>query len=541
MNKLGADFSDKEKQIFANIELINSTILHGIGMDIVIISTTSSFQEEFWQNRLESTRGQIINEDAIVLAVHEDWYGGAGNGLGTLYAINKAISKAEETFNIDVLAKIQEGASVGLYHTAGKGTRLAPLPGSENNNKPGVKLPGLIFINDEAKPITILEAVIKQTSIYASSRKGRISVFWGDQIFIPCIDVQYTPSHHADILCFLGPMPDENEWNERDLDKYGLITVDQNNNAAQVEKISFNTAEKLIKDGILGVENGVGVSLGSFSISSAMVAALLNEFSVDLVEKNTKLDADPHFWMPMTLDIETYLNIMEEKNESRENAAAHYNRMSGFKKQLLTEHPELGIFGAVDVGIESYWWDYGQVKYYLKNSLKAVDQNHEGEAIRKFYNFHKHIDHSTIGNDVMVDENSFIITSKIKKGSVKNSLLIGVKADEINVENCVIIKVTVPGINATGSLLYNITEEQKLDLDKGTVRADSYIPFASHYALTTNIDRDGGEDWNEVLSGNELSYENLFNLNKEVDISQAEKFSGMEHQRVACVIFETIW
>jgi len=215
--------------------------------------------------------------------------------------------------------------------------------------------------------------------------------------------------------------------------------------------------------------------------------------------------------------------------------------MSGFKKQLLTEHPELGIFGAVDVGIESYWWDYGQVKYYLKNSLKAVDQNHEGEAIRKFYNFHKHIDHSTIGNDVMVDENSFIITSKIKKGSVKNSLLIGVKADEINVENCVIIKVTVPGINATGSLLYNITEEQKLDLDKGTVRADSYIPFASHYALTTNIDRDGGEDWNEVLSGNELSYENLFNLNKEVDISQAEKFSGMEHQRVACVIFETIW
>ena len=26
---------------------------------------------------------------------------------------------------------------MAIYHTAGKGTRLAPLPGAENNNKPG--------------------------------------------------------------------------------------------------------------------------------------------------------------------------------------------------------------------------------------------------------------------------------------------------------------------------------------------------------------------------------------------------------------------
>ena len=28
--------------------------------------------------------------------------------------------------------------SAALFHTAGKGTRMAPLPASENNNKPGV-------------------------------------------------------------------------------------------------------------------------------------------------------------------------------------------------------------------------------------------------------------------------------------------------------------------------------------------------------------------------------------------------------------------
>lgn len=72
--------------------------------------------------------------------------------------------------------------SVGLYHTAGKGTRLAPMPGSENNNKPGVKLAVTADINGKPSPLTILESVVKQTGVYGKSRKGRLSVFWGDQV-----------------------------------------------------------------------------------------------------------------------------------------------------------------------------------------------------------------------------------------------------------------------------------------------------------------------------------------------------------------------
>lgn len=71
---------------------------------------------------------------------------------------------------------------MGLYHTAGKGTRLAPMPGSENNNKPGVKLAVTVDIDGKPSPLTILESVIKQTGVYGKSRKGRLSVFWGDQV-----------------------------------------------------------------------------------------------------------------------------------------------------------------------------------------------------------------------------------------------------------------------------------------------------------------------------------------------------------------------
>ena len=48
---------------------------------------------------------------------------------------------------------------MGLFHTAGKGTRLAPLPASENNNKPGVKLPVSVKTADgSAMPLSILES-----------------------------------------------------------------------------------------------------------------------------------------------------------------------------------------------------------------------------------------------------------------------------------------------------------------------------------------------------------------------------------------------
>ena len=61
---------------------------------------------------------------------------------------------------------LSEETSVAIYHTAGKGTRLAPLPGAEANNKPGVKLPGTVTIQGTPQPVSILESVIKQTGLY---------------------------------------------------------------------------------------------------------------------------------------------------------------------------------------------------------------------------------------------------------------------------------------------------------------------------------------------------------------------------------------
>jgi hypothetical protein len=109
--------------------------------DVTIICTTDDHQAAFWMSKLKSSDDS--SQFPMILAVSEDWEdpSGAGNGLGTLYAWKKAVQYASDMYNnqVDLTALLADGKiSAALYHTAGKGTRMAPLPASENNNKPGV-------------------------------------------------------------------------------------------------------------------------------------------------------------------------------------------------------------------------------------------------------------------------------------------------------------------------------------------------------------------------------------------------------------------
>lgn len=220
-------------------------------------------------------------------------------------------------------------------------------------------------------PMTILEAVIKQTSSYAKSRPGRLSVFWGDQVFVPTVPVEYEVTHHVDILCSLGPMPSEEEWREKGMDKYGLIAQSTSGDAAQVDKVDHSTAVGLLS--ALGEIAGVGVSLGSFSISSYILFGLLEEFKEELAAKKGKLDSDPHLWMPMTLNKRDYIQLMKQKEVSEEVAGIHHDRirhfLDKFNDSSVAKISPLGLFGAVNVGQNIAWWDYGQLKLYQRNAM----------------------------------------------------------------------------------------------------------------------------------------------------------------------------
>ena len=489
-----------------------------IGMDVIIVSTNSELQAAYWQQRLEAGNG-ICKEGALVLVVFEDWPGGAGNGLGTLYAIKKAAEKAQGLYSIDVLKMQADGASVALYHTAGKGTRLAPLPGSECNNKPAVKLPSLIQIGGEEKELTILEAVIKQTAIYAPSRKGRLSVFWGDQIFIPSVSVDYDARFHADILCKKMTMPDAIGWDEKGLDKYGLIAISPTGESSQVEKISHQQASDLITENKIAVEGGIGASIGSFSISENLLRELLNEFAEELEKKSGKLDTDPHFWMPMTLDLETYRQIMKSKNSDETFVDVHYQRMQNLKARL---DASLGCFSGIDIGETAYWWDYGLLPKYHEFNLKLLDDDAEAKAMRDFFGIENL---TTMDIDDIRITNSSCLSSKIKNSTIKNSIVINSVLHDVSCENALIINSRIHGLTAgKNALLYNVCAEN-LELGDSSVRADVYQDADTTHQFYTTLSRHGGDDWHEKLANNAMSYDELHKLNLQLDPSETEKLS----------------
>eukprot|EP00536_Pseudo-nitzschia_multiseries_P010821 jgi/Psemu1/243247/estExt_Genewise1.C_3450008 len=498
------------------------------------------------------TGGENESSDSIfplVIAVSEDWSGkgGAGNGLGTLYAWKKACAYAKNNCegSPDLETLLNEGSiSAALYHTAGKGTRMAPLPASENNNKPGVKLPF-------PKQITVLAAVVRQTGIYASSRKGRLSVFWGDQVFLPPgkENYLYTPSHHVDIMCTLlgDTAPTAEEWAEQGLDKYGVIAVLKESGdgkvaeAAQVEKVSHETATKML--GELGTIAQVGPSLGSFSVSAAILEGLCEEYSDELTKKEGKMDTDPHFWMPLTLPEDSYVQLMLQKDVDAATSKEHYQRMKTFSErfQKANESSTMGLFGAIDVGKDACWWDYGQLKLYSKNSLLLLeDENPESKLLRKFLDI---TDSPLSGvyapSDVMY-EHSYSFDCNIANGSVKDSLLSHVTACEINAEGAIIVNCVAPKITAgKGAIIYNIIGEKEIVAEEGKVMVSVANEDGSAMEICSRMELDGGKVWKELVEGNPLSFEQVRNNNMDANISQVDLKRRELYTLITEKIFQT--
>eukprot|EP00740_Mantoniella_antarctica_P006989 CAMPEP_0181355250 /NCGR_PEP_ID=MMETSP1106-20121128/3796_1 /TAXON_ID=81844 /ORGANISM="Mantoniella antarctica, Strain SL-175" /LENGTH=539 /DNA_ID=CAMNT_0023467971 /DNA_START=47 /DNA_END=1666 /DNA_ORIENTATION=- len=504
------------------------------GFDAVVVCTSNAAQEAWWQARLEATRGQAARADAIVVAVHEDWAAdGAGNGLGTLYAYTKARAKAAAAGH-DLDALLASGGTVGVYHTAGKGTRLAPLPGAENNNKPGVKLPSLVDVAGAAMELTILEAVVRQTGCYAPVRKGRCSVFWGDQIFVPSAGHAESGAHHADILAQMGPMPSEAAWKAKGLDTYGLIAVNAEAEAAQVEKVSYDTAKELLKT--FGEVTSVGPSLGSFSLSGEMLTCLLEEFKGEIAGKEAKMDSDPHFWMPLTLSRDAYCRVMVSKEETEAAAGAHHDRMAAFKKTLLAAHPGRGVLGAIDVGDGCYWWDYGQLRLYQKNNMLAMDDSEEAAALRDYLKIPAGGIQDSKVDGVAITGNSLVLASNIASGSVHHTIASHVTTGKCEANGCMLINVTARSIKATNCIIYNVVDDSEggLVLPDGAVHTNVFVPGRpAPLVQTSSVTTDGGKVFKVKMTPNPFSFSDVYKMNQTTDVEKAYAMGAEAHANLA--------
>lgn len=451
------------------------------GMDVIIVSTNSMRQKEFWEEHLNSTREFILKPNAKIIVIYEDWPGGAGNLLGTLYAFMMAQKE------IDLMAIMAEGGSVAIYHTAGQGKRLWPLTGSEEGNKAAVKLPQIYYKQNKKLLITILESIIKQTSIYANSGQGRLSVFWGDQIFIPALAPPKNLTSHIVSFVMKIAIPEMNMWEQKKLGNYGIFMTKGDGNSLLSEKVDFETLQMLI--GYYHARDKIGLNLGCFSLSLDILKLLLMEFEEELKSKKSRLDTDSHLWMPLTHDASIYTYLMQQKNVSEDESLTHFQRIAKLK-----QHIEGQLYAGVDIGSQSDWWDYGTIQSYYMNQMKLLQNDPEADRMRAFF-------------QIVSVTNPLLIDCDIKQLNAKNSVLIGVKADMIDSIDSVLCDVQSPEIHATRSLLYHIHDDKTITSPENGVQADVQNPITHAKArFKTTLLRDGKEDWAIRLNGNGFSY-----------------------------------
>ena len=420
------------------------------------------------------------------------------------------------------------------------------------------KLPVCHKLSDGTyEPITVLEAVVRQTGIYAASRAGRLSVFWGDQIFVPTSPFEYTPTHHVDIMCTLEEdPPTEKVWKDKGLDKYGVIAVSggKSGDAAQVEKVDHATAMRMLKN--LGDIAQVGPSLGSFSVSASILEALCEEFKTELDAKDGKLDTgmfatvccnifadakrlcanflsnlylspDPHFWMPLTLPQEEYISLMSQKGVEDDESRAHHVRMTKMKDAFLAANSDLGLFGAVDVGSSACWWDYGQLKLYITNNTKLSEEGDDADLLRRFFGVTSRTMNSEVSG-VTIDGSACVFSCKATSGSVgANATMASVEAEEFQIgENAIVVNCAAKKIVAgKGAVLYNLVSESEdgIVAEDGDVIVSVTDTEGSSMLLKSKIDVCGGQAWKKVLDGNSVSFEEVHKQNRDTDISAIEK------------------
>jgi len=490
----------------AIVEKMKTVVRRNQGFDVIIV-VASMGNKEYWERRLEETKSEILSTKTKIIVIEEDWPGGAGQLLGTLYAWKMA----NEILNLKEI--LEKKGKVAIYHAAGYGKRMAPLCGTEVNNKPGVKLPKIIKLSDRETLLRVLEAVIFSTQIFAKSRGGRICVFWGDQIFLPSRTPKLETKLPVEIfgvkkrLILL-----KKDW-QKDWQQYGVLILTKGRGILMREKISWQKIQRFLEKDYLPRDSEEKVtllkSLGCFSISLPFLEILFEEFSKEVELRRRNLGTDFHLWVPLT----------SRKKEYREEGGSeiYWERIKKIRRNFIQKTGKKRIIGGKNLGEKTFWWDYGNLKIYFMNLLKLIKKTDEGEAAREFFDAGKYLIKRKVAKGLKI-KNSILINSEIGGGKIENVVLVGSKILWAKIKNGVIISTQAKGVFTQRGklvrdiLLYNVKEDANVKTLPAEVVTDIVPGEGTKIRMRTSLLRDGKRDWQVRLPKNIFAYSEIERL-----------------------------
>jgi len=432
------------------------------------------------------SKDAILN--SIVVPVSESaWNGAAGNGLGTLFAIENA----SKVLGGDLVDEVKQGKSVLIVHTAGEGTRN--ILTRTCNNKALIKVP----------KFTILEGVIKQFQDFAIP--SRIMVTWGDQflLFEDGQEELRKCGQNTHVMLF-GL---KTKLTKGVASKYGIQIV-RCAKGKGCELLDFDDTRnyEMAKTKLQKRGGEVMVNMGMFAMSGVLAERMLNAFSDKLEARKGKFNSD-ELWQ---------LWISHEHG-----AEADYwlrERADRIKTDIFHAEP-LALIKSFPLSDKTAWLDFGTNECYYKNVMTILDESYVGTRLREFLGVE--VSSGKNGCDVLC---SVYENVAFEKGLVRNSVLSNSTAKYAQLEQACVINSRLNRIRGKRCVVYNVVDHAEIEVEDCFL-VDVFHPGKGRIRLKMRIGEEKGAKekwWNSCLPENDFSLSEIVEMMRGVSEDEME-------------------
>lgn len=370
-----------------------------------------------------SFRPGVLLTSTFVAVPESGWSGRAGNGLGTLFAIENAST----VLGTDLVAEVKRGKSVLLVHTAGEGTRNVLT--RTVKNKALIEVPNL----------TILEGVIKQFQEVAIP--ARIMVTWGDQFLLledsPEAIRECALSTHVMLFGLKA------ELTEEIASTYGVQIV-RRENGAGCELLAFEDTRsyEMAKQLVQQWQGEVMVNMGMFALSGAAAERMLEVFSPELTTRHGQFNSDELWqaWLSPGYKAEPWLR----------------ERADRVKQELLERAPGV-LIKSYPLSERTTWLDFGTNEQYYQSVMKLLGDDAVGRRLRGFLA----VDLASVAAGCSISC-SIYERSAIAAGEVRESVIVNTTAKHAELEDACVLNATLNRIKGKRCVVYNVVDHGEL-------------------------------------------------------------------------------
>jgi len=454
---------------------------------VVVVLPDETQVEDF--KRLPLSSDATFNSKLIPVS-EAAWHGAAGNGLGTLFAIENASTAIGK----NLVAEVKRGKSVLIVHTAGEGTRN--LLTRTCSNKSFVKLPGMM----------LLEAVIKQ--FQEISVPSRILVTWGDQLilFEDNADEIRRCAESTHVLLFGLSVP---ELTEEIASNYGVQIVRCGEEDRSCELLEFDDSRnyEAVRAKLERLQRAVGdvrvmINMGTFLMSGDAAEKMLEAFRTQLDARHGKFNSDElwQLWISSEVSAEGWLHERAER-----------------LKETLEGLGDLSLIKSFPLGKRTVWVDFGTNESYYKSLMSILT-----DAGLKLREFLRVVPKTAFLGCKVYD--SVFERSSFSDGSVRRCVVLDSIAKNVILEESCVINSKFNQVRARRCVLYNVVDHAEID-EEGKCVVDVFHPVEGRIRLKIRIGEEKSSKekwWSSRLPENCFSLQEVAEMMKGVSQRELE-------------------